>query len=116
MKTALRLFVTMAITTSLGWGAFNLVQAQNSDPLPAEVVNAIAQKTIQKFNNSSCADLAASMAKHASNQPPTLKDQLTARFIQRLRQDPQLTQQFFAQISTPVLTKLFECGLVPPQE
>jgi hypothetical protein len=40
----------MTITTSLGWGAFNLVQAQNSDPLPAEVVNAIAQKTIQKFN------------------------------------------------------------------
>jgi hypothetical protein len=56
------------------------------------------------------------MAKHSSNQPPTLKDQLTARFVQRLRQDPQLTQQFFAQISTPVLTKLFECGLVSPQE
>jgi hypothetical protein len=48
--------------------------------------------------------------------PNTLKDQITARFIQKLRQDPQLTQQFFNQISTPVLTKLFECGLVPPQK
>jgi len=98
----------------------NIAQTQNQDPLPAEVVNAIAQKTIQKFNNSSCQDLAASMAKqHAaqsSGQPPTLKDQVTARFIQRLRQDPQLTQEFFDQISTPVLTKLFQCGLVPPQD
>ena len=48
--------------------------------------------------------------------PNSLKDQLTARFIQKLRQDPQLTQQFFDQIATPVLTKLFECGLVPPQQ
>ncbi|BFM39264.1 hypothetical protein OLK001_11900 [Synechocystis sp. LKSZ1] len=96
------------------------VWAQSSDPLPEEVVNAIAQKTIQKFGGSSCQDLAASMAQqHAvqsSGQPPTLKDQLTARFVQRLRQDPQLTQEFFSQIATPVLTKLFECGLVPPQE
>ena len=96
------------------------VLAQSSDPLPAEVVNAIAQKTIQKFSSSSCQDLAASMAQqHAAQsngKPPTLKDQLTARFVQRLRQDPQLTQEFFSQIATPVLTKLFECGLVPPQE
>jgi hypothetical protein len=60
------------------------------------------------------------MAEHhnqqTSGQPVTLKDQLTARFVQRLRQDPQLAQEFFAQISTPVLTKLFECGLVPPHE
>lgn len=104
----------------LGIGLLSLVSvssiAQVQDPLPGEVVNAIAQKTIQKFETSSCQDLAASMAKHDPNQPPTLKDQLTARFIQKLRQDPQLTQQFFDQISTPVLTKLFECGLVPPQE
>lgn len=96
------------------------VLAQNSDPLPAEVVNAIAQKTIEKFNNSSCQDLAKSMAQNQGNQgnseAPSLKDQVTARFIERLRQEPQLTQEFFGQISTPVLTKLFECGLVPPQE
>jgi hypothetical protein len=96
----------------------SVAQAQNQDPLPAEVVNAIAQKTIQKFNSSSCQDLAASMAKQnpSSGQPPTLKDQLTARFIEKLRQNPQLAQEFFAQISTPVLTKLFECGLVPPKD
>lgn len=97
-----------------------LAQAENQDPLATEVVNAVAQKTIQKFNNSSCQDLAASMAKQQANQgnpqPETLKDKVTARFIQRLRQDPQLAQEFFSQISTPVLTKLFECGLIPPQE
>ena len=90
-------------------------QAQTADPLPGEVVNAIAQKTIQKFNTSSCQDLAASMAQ-GKQDPNSLKDQLTARFMQKLRQDPQLTQQFFDQISTPVLTKLFECGLVPSQQ
>lgn len=91
------------------------LQAQTADPLPGEVVDAIAQKTIQKFNNSSCQDLAASMAQ-GKQDPNSLKDQLTARFIQKLRQDPELTQEFFDQISTPVLTKLFECGLVPPQK
>lgn len=109
-------FGAVVIITAIVGETYRLVQAQNSDPLPAEVVNAIAQKTIQKFDNSSCQELAASMAKKTPNAQPDLKDQLTARFIQRLRQDPQLTQQFFDQISTPVLTKLFECGLVPPQE
>jgi len=90
-------------------------QTQATDPLQGEVVNAIAQKTIQKFNTSSCQDLAASMAQ-GKQDPNSLKDQLTARFVQKLRQDPQLTQEFFDQISTPVLTKLFECGLVPPQQ
>lgn len=91
------------------------VQAQTADPLPGEVVNAIAQKTIQKFSTSSCQDLATSMAQ-GKQDPNSLKDQITARFLQKLRQDPQLTQEFFNQIATPVLTKLFECGLVPPQQ
>jgi hypothetical protein len=112
-----QILCALTAVTAMAWGTHPIVQAQNQDPLAAEVVNAIAQKTIEKFNNSSCQDLATSMAqKHNDAQPETLKDQVTARFIQRLRQDPQLTQQFFGQISTPVLTKLFECGLVPPQE
>lgn len=109
----LTLLLAIAVS-SVGGINPSVVQAQ--DPLPGEVVNAIAQKTIAKFQNSSCQDLATSMAqsKQGASQD-TLKDQLTARFIQKLRQDPQLTQQFFSQISTPVLSKLFECGLVPPQ-
>lgn len=107
-----RLLVMIALF-SVGGVSSSLAQGQ--DPLQGEVVNAIAQKTIQKFSNSSCQDLAASMAQ-GKQDPNSLKDQITARFIQKLRQDPQLTQQFFAQISTPVLTKLFECGLVPPQK
>ncbi len=102
----------VAIQSVNNYGAL----AQTQDPLAGEVVNAIAQKTIDKFNNSSCQELAASMAQHNPADDNSLKDQLTARFIQRLRQDPQLTEQFFSQISTPVLTKLFECGLVPPRK
>jgi hypothetical protein len=107
----------IAALVAVTWGTNSIAQAQNQDTLPEEVVNTIANKTIAKFNNSSCQELAASMAQqHSKPQPETLKDRVTARFIQRLRQDPQLTQQFFSQISTPVLTKLFECGLVPPRE
>ena len=84
------------------------VKAQtNNDSLPEEVVNAIAQKTITKFESSSCQDLATSMAKKPP-ATPTLKDQLTARLIEKLKADPSLAQDFFNQISTPVLTKLFE--------
>lgn len=97
-----------------------LAQAQNQEPLAGDIVNAIAAKTIQKFNNSSCQDLAASMAAKKAAQgnpaPETLKDKLTEKFIVLLQENPQLTEQFFSQISTPVLTKLFECGLIPPQE
>lgn len=107
-----RLLLTIALF-SVGDVSSSLAQTQ--DPLEGEVVNAIAQKTIQKFSTSSCQDLATSMAQ-GKQDPNTLKDQLTARFILKLRQDPQLTQQFFDQIATPVLTKLFECGLVPPQK
>jgi hypothetical protein len=108
-------FKILVCTAAIASAIVPSVSAQTEDPLAGEVVNAIAQKTITKFENSSCQDLATSMAK-GKQDPNTLKDQITARFIQKLRQDPQLTQQFFNQISTPVLTKLFECGLVPPQK
>ncbi|WP_013334526.1 hypothetical protein [Gloeothece verrucosa] len=109
----------LATLAVMGWRFIPVAQAQNQEPLPEEVVNAIAAKTIQKFNNASCQELSASMAAKKSNQgnsgQENLKDQLTDRFIQLLRQNPSLTEQFFGQISTPVLTKLFECGLIPPQ-
>lgn len=108
-------FKAFVCTVAIASATVPSVSAQTEDPLAGEVVNAIAQKTITKFQNSSCQDLATSMAQ-SKQDPNTLKDQITARFIQKLRQDPQLTQQFFNQISTPVLTKLFECGLVPPQK
>ncbi|ACK72217.1 hypothetical protein PCC7424_3836 [Gloeothece citriformis PCC 7424] len=109
----------IGVVTIIGLGILPSAMAQNQDPLPEEVVNAIASKTIEKFNNSSCQDLAASMAAKKSGQgnsgQESLKDQLTARFFEMLRENPQLTEQFFSQISTPVLTKLFQCGLIPPQ-
>ncbi len=98
--------------------SLSIAQAQNQEPLPEKIVDTVAGKTIDKFNNSSCQELAASMAKSPSQNPAseTRQDKLKARFYTLLKENPELANRFFSQISTPVLTKLFQCGLIPPHE
>ena len=73
------------------------------------IMEKIAQKVVQKYQTSSCQQLA-----QEKSQPPTgKKAQLEQRAIETLRNDPQMRTAFINQVAAPIANKLFECGMIP---
>ena len=82
-----------------------LASAQESYP----IMEQIAQKIIQKYQTSSCQQLA-----QQKSQPPTgQRAQMEQRAIQLLRNDPQMRTEFLNRVAAPIANTLFECGLIP---
>jgi hypothetical protein len=82
-----------------------LASAQESYPIMEQV----AQKIIQKYQTSSCQQLA-----QQKSQPPIgQKAQMEQRAIQLLRNDPQMRMEFLNRVAAPIANKLFECGMIP---
>ncbi len=69
------------------------------------ILDAVANKVIQKYQNSSCPQL---MAKR--DQPRGLEEQ---HAIQLLHDDPQMRQAFIDRVAAPIANKLFQCGMIP---
>ena len=85
--------------------------------LPVSVVSAqqypildkVAQKVIQKYQTSSCQQLAMQ-----KSQPPTgQKAAMEQRAVEILRNEPQMRTAFINQVAAPIANKLFECGMIP---
>jgi ABC-type Fe2+-enterobactin transport system substrate-binding protein len=82
-----------------------MASAQESFP----IMEKIAQKVIEKYQTSSCQQLA-----QQKKQPPTgEKAQMEQRAIQTLRNDPQMRTAFLNRVAAPIANKLFECGMIP---
>ena len=82
-----------------------LASAQESFP----IMEKVAQKVIEKYQTSSCQQLA-----QQKSQPPTgQKAQVEQRAVQMLRNDPQMRTEFLSRMAAPIANKLFECGLIP---
>jgi hypothetical protein len=69
----------------------------------------IAKKVIEKYQTSSCQDL----AKQKSQPPTGQKAQMEQNAVQALRNDPQMRTAFINRVAAPIANKLFECGLIP---
>jgi hypothetical protein len=69
------------------------------------MLDMVAGKVIQKYQNSDCEQLWESKGK-----PKSEKEQ---EVIQLLRNDPQMRQAFIDQVAAPIANKMFECGLIP---
>ena len=69
------------------------------------LLDAAANKTIQKYQNSSCEQLL-----QAREKPKSQREQEAVNF---LRSDPQLRALFIDKVAAPVANKLFECGMIP---
>jgi hypothetical protein len=82
-----------------------LASAQESYP----IMEKVAQKVIEKYQTSSCQQLA-----QQKKQPPTgQRAQMEQRAIQLLRNDPQMRTEFLNRVAAPIANKLFECGMIP---
>jgi hypothetical protein len=69
------------------------------------IMDKIADKVIHKYQQSSCAQLAAQR-----HQTKSAQEQRT---VQLLRDDPNMRRAFIDKVAAPVANKMFECGLIP---
>jgi hypothetical protein len=68
-------------------------------------IDAVANKVIQKYQQSSCEQLW-----QQKSQPKSPEEQ---RAVQLLRSDPDVRIAFINQIAAPIANKLFDCGMIP---
>jgi len=73
------------------------------------IMDAVANKVIQKYQSASCEQLWQEKAA-GKGQPKGPEEQ---RAVQMLRNDPQMRTAFFNKISAPIVNKMFECGMIP---
>ena len=79
------------------------------DPQQYPVMDAIANKIIQKYQNSTCEQLWQEKAE-AKGKPKSAQEQ---QAIAVLHNDPQMRSAFINKIAAPVANKMFECGMIP---
>ena len=69
------------------------------------VLDAIADKVIQKYQSSTCEQL---WQQKGAPKPP-----MEQKAIQMLRNEPQMRLAFINRVAAPVANKMFECGMIP---
>jgi hypothetical protein len=69
------------------------------------VLDEVADKIVQNFQQSSCEQLW-----QRKWQP---KSETEQKAVQALREDPRMREEFFRRVAVPIATKMFDCGLIP---
>ena len=85
--------------------AFYWTFARAQGQIQGQIIDTIANKVIQKYQQSSCDQLA-----QKKSEPKSPKEQ---EVIQRLKDNPEMRTAFINKVAAPVANKLFECGLLP---
>ncbi len=71
------------------------------------ILDAIANKVAQKYQQSSCEQL---WQQKAQKKPQTPQEQ---EAMQMLRNDPKMRAAFVNIVAAPVVNKMIECGMIP---
>jgi hypothetical protein len=73
------------------------------------MVDKVADKVIHKYQTASCEQLKQEKAEKQGKP----KSDMEQHAIQMLHDDAAARAEFFNKISAPVVTKMFECGMIP---
>jgi len=95
--------------SSLAWVAIMATGITGVARAQYPMVDAIANKLVQKYQNASCQQLW--QEKQANQGKP--KGEMEQRAIQVLKEDAGARAEFFSKVSAPIVTKMFECGMIP---
>ena len=99
---------TVAVLGALVAVCAGIAWAQQQAP-KYPIMEQVAQKVIAKYQTTSCVDLAA-----AKQKPPTPQEaEMTQKAIMALRADPQMREAFFNKVAAPIVSKMFDCGMIP---
>jgi hypothetical protein len=101
MKLTPASIVTRFAMASLFLVTISGTQAQDQHPM----LDQLANKVIQKYQTSSCQQLA-----QQKGEPPSPEK---VKAVQFLKTDPTLRTYFINKIAGPIANKLFECGFIP---
>jgi hypothetical protein len=88
-----------ALVTVLLLGFGGVASAQHP------ILDQIANKVVQKYQNSSCEQLW-----QRRGQPHSPREQ---EAVQALRNNPQMRAEFIDRVAAPIANKMFECGMIP---
>jgi hypothetical protein len=69
------------------------------------IMNRVADKVIQKYQNSTCEQL---WQERGQPKPP-----MEQEAVQLLQGDPQMRAAFINKVAGPIANKMFECGMIP---
>jgi hypothetical protein len=73
------------------------------------LLDRVADRVVQKYQTASCEQLAEQRATNR-NRPRSPAEE---RVIRLLREDPGMRAEFFKRVSAPIVSKMFECGMIP---
>jgi len=73
------------------------------------MVDMVAGDLVQHFQQASCEELWIERA----NRQGKPKSQRTQEMINALHQDPQMQAEFINRVAVPIVTKEFQCGMIP---
>ena len=108
--------LTHGITTFTLIGFSLGIPLSPAQAAPGErVVDLFASRLVQKIHNESCQQLETSLQVSDKKQERVFKDAIEKEFFTVLKNNPSLKTRFFNQISAPLLTKMFDCGMFPPK-
>lgn len=71
------------------------------------IMDAVANKIIAKYQNSSCEQL---WQKKSAKTAPSPEEQ---KVVAMLKGDPQMRTAFINKIAAPIANKMFDCGMIP---
>jgi hypothetical protein len=99
----MRTLALVAVTATLA------LSAGSTSAQQYPIMDKVAAKLIAKYQNATCEQLWEEK-QAGQGQPKSPEEQ---RAIQLLQNDPQMAQAFFAKVSGPIVTKMFQCGMIP---
>ena len=73
------------------------------------MIDMVADKLVQKYQQSSCEQLWQERAQK-QGQPKPAGEQ---RAVEMMRNDPQMRAAFIDRVAAPIANKMFECGMIP---
>ena len=76
------------------------------------ILDKFAQKVIDKYQATSCADLKAKKEAPKAAESGD-QAQMKQKVVMMLRNDPKMREHFLNKIAGPIANKMFECGMVP---
>ncbi len=92
---------------ALAIAGFSALRPREAQAQGYPIVDAVANKIVQKYTSASCEQLWIKKEQHA---PPSMEEQ---RAIAILRSDPQMRADFINKIAAPIANKMFDCGMIP---
>jgi hypothetical protein len=84
-----------------------LVAAVNAQQFP--IMDRIADKVIQKYQQSTCEQLWQERAQKGKAPQPQMEQEA----LQMLKSDTQMRAAFINKVAAPIANEMFECGMIP---